>query len=180
MASKPKLKPCPFCGGEAQLLRISKLPNGVEEWFVSCGSDSCDLYPHSTIPYASAEIAAAAWNRRAVGTPSNAAAMRETLEYLCSISDLDLAELEVLGKRLEDTSTYGGGLVLKLVHGVRNGQKALAAPPRNCDKMPDIDRLTMNDLAKSPCKSTLECASREELLALVRWLLAPAKKGGAC
>lgn len=51
---------------------------------------------------------------------------------------------------------------------------ALSAPARNCDKMPDIDNLTMHDLAKSPCKSTLEYASREELLALVRWLLAPA------
>ncbi len=51
---------------------------------------------------------------------------------------------------------------------------ALAAPARNCDKMPDIDNLTMHDLAKRPCKSTLEYASREELLALVRWLLAPA------
>lgn len=65
---------------------------------------------------------------------ANNMAMREALEYLCSISDLDLSELEMLGKRLEDTSTYGGGLVLKLVHGVRNGQKALAKPPRNCDK----------------------------------------------
>ena len=53
-------------------------------------------------------------------------------------------------------------------------EAALAAPPRNCDKMPDIDNLTMHDLAKSPCKSTLEYASREDLLALVRWLLAPA------
>lgn len=68
-----------------------------------------------------------------LGKPSNSAAMREALEYLCSISDLDLSELEVLGKRLKDTSTYGGGLVLKLVHGVRNGQKALAKPPRQCD-----------------------------------------------
>ena len=58
-------------------------------------------------------------------------------------------------------------------------QEALAAPPRNCDRMPDIDKLTIYDLAKSPCKSTLECASREELLALVRWFLSPAtKKGG--
>lgn len=51
-------------------------------------------------------------------------------------------------------------------------EAALSAPARNCDKMPDIDNLTMHDLAKSPCKSTLEYASREELLALVRWLLA--------
>jgi len=53
-------------------------------------------------------------------------------------------------------------------------EAALSLPPRNCDKMPDIDNLTMHDLAKSPCKSTLEYAFREELLALVRWPLAPA------
>jgi len=57
---------------------------------------------------------------------------------------------------------------------------ALSAPARNCDKMPDIDNLTMHDLANSPCKSTLEYASREELLALARWLLTPAaeREGG--
>lgn len=62
----------------------------------------------------------------------------------------------------------------RLVEITTKARAALSAPPRNCDKMPDIDNLTMHDLAKSPCKSTLECASREELLALVRWLLAPA------
>lgn len=53
---------------------------------------------------------------------------------------------------------------------------ALRRPSRNCDRMPDIDKLTVHDLAKSLCKSTLECASREELLALVRWLLSLATK----
>ena len=69
------------------------------------------------------------------------------------------------------------GMTTECVNGceaLRKAKVALAAPPRNCDVMPNVDKLTMCDLAKSPCKSTLECASREELLALVRWLLAPA------
>lgn len=119
MASKPKLKPCPFCGGEAQLLRISKLPNGVEEWFVSCGAASCDLYPHSTIPYASAEIAAAAWNRRAVDTPSNAAVLREAL-----------LKAIILLKACEWPDDAPMQDITKVMDEI---EKALSVPPRNCD-----------------------------------------------
>ena len=119
MASKPKLKPCPFCGGEAQLLRISKLPNGVEEWFVSCGAASCDLYPHSTIPYASAEIAAAAWNRRAVDTPSNAAVLRE-----------ELLKAIILLKACEWPDDAPMQDITEVMDEI---EKALSAPPRNCD-----------------------------------------------
>lgn len=122
MASKPKLKPCPFCGGEAQLLRISKLPNGVEEWFVSCGAASCDLYPHSTIPYASAEIAAAAWNRRAVDTPSNAAVLREALANLVDVID-----------RCDSGSPLWWHCGAKGVKPLKDAKAALAAPPRQCD-----------------------------------------------
>ena len=86
----------------------------------------------------------------------NLAAMREAVDYLCE----KLAELD---------ATFDPSEVDCL-------RAALSASPRNCDEMPDIDKLTMNDLAKSPCKSTLECASREELLALVRWLLTPAEE----
>lgn len=70
--------------------------------------------------------------------------------------------------------------VMYFLYGIEGwARSAITAPARNCDKMPDIDNLTMHDLAKSPCKSTLEYASREELLALVRWLLAPAAEKGA-
>jgi len=91
----------------------------------------------------------------------NAAATREALEYAS----------RVLAKWRQDApfsawNEYG--------EAIDRCRAALAKPPRNCDKMPDIDNLTMHDLAKSPCKSTLAYASREELLALVRWLLAPA------
>lgn len=165
MASKPKLKPCPFCGGEAQLLRISKSPNGVEEWFVSCGSDSCSLYPHSTIPYASAEIAAAAWNRRAVGTPSNAAAMREALEF--ADSHLRAATED---DRYGDDLVYLVGCMLVVAGVCRD---ALAAPPRNCD-VPHKDGHEL--WVRWQNYGTEIFPSR---VSFSRWLLAPAKKGGA-
>lgn len=97
--------------------------------------------------------------------PGNAAAMREALELA----------LDALLSWLNGTIDRN-----KNREAIKAIRAALSAPARNCDKMPDIDNLTMHDLANSPCKSTLEYASREELLALVRWLLAPAaeRKGG--
>lgn len=104
----------------------------------------------------------AAWKRESAG---NAAATREAL---CEIVLLILK----VGRTIR-ADVACGIIASKAKH-------ALSAPARNCDKMPDIDNLTMHDLAKSPCKSTLEYASREELLELVRWLLAPAaEEGGA-
>ena len=139
MASKPKLKPCPFCGGEAQLLRISKSPNGVEEWFVSCGSENCDLYPHSTIPYASAEIAAAAWNRRADNTRSapvgNAAALRDAIlgnnaaiRKAMNVADETANELlSWCSNHYQELNCMGGRLKRAL-------ESAANAPWRNCDR----------------------------------------------
>lgn len=167
MASKPKLKPCPFCGGEAQLLRISNLPNGVEEWFVSCGAASCDLYPHSTIPYASAEIAAAAWNRRAVDTPSNAAVLREAL--LKAIVLLKVCEWP------DDAPMQD---ITKVMDEI---EKALSAPPRNCDiytteDAVDTATVTLRDECDGCPRMDMEAPC---VFCMVRWLLAPAKKGGA-
>lgn len=87
----------------------------------------------------------------------NVAKMRETIEWL---------------KERLTAAVYDGSFDVH--EALDKIDAALSAPARNCDKMPDIDNLTMHDLAKSPCKSTLEYASRDELLALVRWLLAPA------
>lgn len=64
---RPRLKPCPFCGGEVELRIVGKQANGGEEWYVGCENVNCSLHPHSTTPYASARIAAEAWNRRAEG-----------------------------------------------------------------------------------------------------------------
>lgn len=93
----------------------------------------------------------------------NAAALREALEK-CVDLILRFGNAELIETPLD--------VIIDIEMILKDALRA--APAKNGDEMPDIDKLTMNDLAKSPCKSTLECASREELLALVRWLLAPA------
>lgn len=52
-----ELKPCPFCGGEAELLIV---PNREAEWVVKCLNKCCNQFPR-----ASKEEAINAWNRRA-------------------------------------------------------------------------------------------------------------------
>lgn len=54
-----KLKPCPFCGGEAEVV-----DNG---WFVdvSCKKDDCRGYANHLV-YNSEKEAVEAWNRRTV------------------------------------------------------------------------------------------------------------------
>lgn len=106
---------------------------------------------------------------------NNVKAMREALEYLCNISDLDLKELEALGKRLEDTSTYGGGLVLKLVHGVRNGQKALAEPPRQCDvgTAEEQKERLINRCSQFNMSSDMHKLVREMGAAILKWAQMP-------
>ena len=100
---------------------------------------------------------------------NNAAAMREALEELVNHHCRNCPEDTQYGCGVN----IGGLLGFKCTL-LKQARAALSASARNCDKMPDIDNLTMHDLANSPCKSTLENASCEELLALVRWLLAPA------
>lgn len=60
---KTKLKPCPFCGKEAQAT------TGYSDysWYVNCFTDYC----HASVPpdehhcYEREELAVAAWNTRA-------------------------------------------------------------------------------------------------------------------
>lgn len=101
-------------------------------------------------------------------TVGNAAAIREALKGLDEEMTFCERNVELgIGFALEGLREH-----CRIVRQILNA--ALSSPARNCDKMPCIDKLTMHDLANSPCKSTLEYASREELLSLVRWLLAPA------
>lgn len=57
--SELKLKPCPFCGGEAE---IRKYVNGYNIWFCA-RCDSCKITQTSTTQ--TEQQAIAAWNRRA-------------------------------------------------------------------------------------------------------------------
>ena len=51
---QPKLKPCPFCGGEAEMF-----PYYFNEWHIGCGKCSCDMGVFDT-----KEEAIEAWNKR--------------------------------------------------------------------------------------------------------------------
>jgi hypothetical protein len=53
MTAPTNLKPCPFCGGEAEIIRTS----------VHCNSPTCEAQPFTAGQ--SVEEAIAAWNRRA-------------------------------------------------------------------------------------------------------------------
>ena len=57
-----KLKPCPFCGGEAQEARGSIINNYI--FCVDCGTDK-RVEGTSTGFYLTPELAVEAWNRRA-------------------------------------------------------------------------------------------------------------------
>lgn len=63
MTDKIKLKPCPFCGGDAEFAHGRYW--GSELFKVVCGNkDKCAILPE-TGAYFIKEQAAAAWNRRA-------------------------------------------------------------------------------------------------------------------
>lgn len=59
---KEKLKPCPFCGGKAELLIVpndSKQGLSPSKWLVRCSNHCCNQLPHI-----SDHDAIEAWNRR--------------------------------------------------------------------------------------------------------------------
>ena len=58
-----KLKPCPFCGGKAELLIVpGRFKSGLSSsgWLVKCTNGCCNQ-----MPYTSDHDAKEAWNRRA-------------------------------------------------------------------------------------------------------------------
>ena len=59
------LKPCPFCGGEAELHPTYDMDTGeVDGWFTWCNNDRCECKPETNEHFTEAE-AIAAWNTRA-------------------------------------------------------------------------------------------------------------------
>ena len=73
-----KLKPCPFCGGEAVLFQIpynttaelQKHPkwfwNNPGLWTIGCDTDMCIAnYNHAMMLFLNSKQAIEAWNRRA-------------------------------------------------------------------------------------------------------------------
>jgi len=61
-AKMPKLKPCPFCGGEAALEKKHGTTSRVT-FAVGCLDESCIGFPSITFQLRSDAVAA--WNRRA-------------------------------------------------------------------------------------------------------------------
>lgn len=55
-----ELKPCPFCGGEAEVLYFQD-----ETYRAQCACVECDVKPYATRYLRSREAAIEAWNRRA-------------------------------------------------------------------------------------------------------------------
>lgn len=63
-----ELKPCPFCGGEAELHPTYDMDtNEVDGWFVWCNNDTCECKPETWQFFTEAE-AIAVWNTRAERT----------------------------------------------------------------------------------------------------------------
>ena len=60
MTNSIELKPCPFCGGVAEIYR----DNLTEIWIVGCDriKNNCNVVPYATGD--TSKDAAAAWNRR--------------------------------------------------------------------------------------------------------------------
>ena len=58
-----ELKPCPFCGGDAEVLVLSKILNSTLYEYCRCGCKECGLlFPRFCV---TKEAAIGAWNRRA-------------------------------------------------------------------------------------------------------------------
>ena len=63
-----KLKPCPFCGGEAKVLCMTYSGGKVYGVFCKRDSEAEDQHGHFIDNYSSEEDAVSAWNRRAYNT----------------------------------------------------------------------------------------------------------------
>ena len=63
-----KLKPCPFCGREPEMVELPY--DYSNEYFVRCTTDNC---VEQAMPYLSKEEAAEKWNRRAGKQPEEKA-----------------------------------------------------------------------------------------------------------
>ena len=79
-----ELKPCPFCGGEAELFS-----DEFNQWYVGCVNPTCGC--EAGLPFAKTEKAAAAsWNRRTDCWVSVEEPPKYTAEYnvVCNIGSM--------------------------------------------------------------------------------------------
>ena len=86
-----ELKPCPFCGGEANL--VEDPHNWV--WSIGCSNDKCLGFSGLGWTYTSEREAAEAWNTRAERTCYNDSLKRGEGVFVCSECGayLDIADM---------------------------------------------------------------------------------------
>ena len=69
MSDRIELKPCPFCGANARLVRtkVRHTDTGAVAYYVRCTGCQATQWPdpHDGYPRYGSEAAARAWNRRA-------------------------------------------------------------------------------------------------------------------
>lgn len=59
-----KLKPCPFCGGNARVFEHSGSINKRRLYRVGCNNNNCAIKPYSREFYSDLETQICDWNRR--------------------------------------------------------------------------------------------------------------------
>jgi Lar family restriction alleviation protein len=85
----PDLKPCPFCGGEAE---INPLALATSDFNVACFNGECPVEPQTRGE--TKDEAIAAWNTRAVDPAAiREAALREAAEAVSNLADHALTAL---------------------------------------------------------------------------------------
>lgn len=90
------LKPCPFCGGKAELIIVpGYFKQGLSSsgWLVKCLAGCCNQ-----MPYTSDHDAIDAWNRRAEETPPQPIGEVECVMCGDTFTETELAELREMGE----------------------------------------------------------------------------------
>jgi hypothetical protein len=63
-----ELKPCPFCGGEAEIVKDKRWPrsldHSIDAWHVECTNFDCVIYQVDNNYYRKRKEAVEMWNRR--------------------------------------------------------------------------------------------------------------------
>lgn len=104
MSDAPELKPCPFCGGQADIWKAS-VDLGLPAW-IAC--THCKEGVFCTKEHSTTEAAIAAWNRRAPD-PRVAALVDAAKDALCVLEDADCYGSQVVTDLVAALAAFKGG-----------------------------------------------------------------------